>query len=59
MSLTHICKNHITMKRFLFLSLLFLLTAGALKAQYFGRNKPRYQQHDFKVLPKRRTFSHL
>ncbi|MBK7937253.1 MAG: PD40 domain-containing protein [Lewinellaceae bacterium] len=37
------------MKRLLFLSLLFLLTAGALNAQYFGRNKPRYEKQDFKV----------
>mgnify|MGYP000866567983 CR=1 FL=1 len=37
------------MKRFLFLSLLFLFSAGALQAQYFGRNKPRYQKQDFKV----------
>ena len=37
------------MKRFLFLSFLFLLTAGALQAQYFGRNKPRYEKQDFKV----------
>ena len=38
------------MKRFLFLSFLFLLTAGALQAQYFGRNKPRYEKQDFKVM---------
>ena len=38
------------MKRTLLLSLLLsLVSAGALQAQYFGRNKPRYQKQDFKV----------
>ncbi len=38
------------MKRFLLLSIFFsLVAANALQAQYFGRNKPRYQKHDFKV----------
>jgi len=38
------------MKRFLFFTLLFsVLAASQLEAQYFGRNKPRYQKHDFKV----------
>lgn len=38
------------MKRLFWLSLLLsLVSAGALQAQYFGRNKPRYQKHDFKV----------
>lgn len=39
------------MKRHLVLPALLLLTALApLQAQYFGRNKPTYQKHDFKVL---------
>jgi Tol biopolymer transport system component len=38
------------MKRFLFFTLLFsVAAAGSLQAQYFGRNKPRYQKQDFKV----------
>lgn len=38
------------MRRFLFFSLLFAaFTTSTLEAQYFGRNKPRYQQHNFKV----------
>lgn len=38
------------MKRTLLLSLLLsLVSAGALQAQYFGRNKPRYQKQNFKV----------
>jgi len=39
------------MKRILFFFLLLTLGfAHSASAQYFGRNKPRYQQHDFKVL---------
>lgn len=26
-----------------------IVSAGTLQAQYFGRNKPHYQEHDFKV----------
>ncbi|MEZ4964658.1 MAG: hypothetical protein R2791_05390 [Saprospiraceae bacterium] len=37
------------MKRILLLSLLTLVFAGTMQAQYFGRNKPRYQKLDFKV----------
>ncbi|MCE7926299.1 MAG: hypothetical protein DYG98_24905 [Haliscomenobacteraceae bacterium CHB4] len=38
------------MKRIVLLSLLLsAVSAGILQAQYFGRNKPRYQKHDFKV----------
>ncbi|MCC6462192.1 MAG: PD40 domain-containing protein [Saprospiraceae bacterium] len=38
------------MRRYLFLSLLFFASAApSLQAQYFGRNKPRYQDQDFKV----------
>ncbi|MBL7774765.1 MAG: PD40 domain-containing protein, partial [Saprospiraceae bacterium] len=38
------------MKRSLFLFfMLFSLFAAPLQAQYFGRNKPRYQELDFKV----------
>ena len=38
------------MKRFLLLSLLLSAVAvSSLQAQYFGRNKPRYHKHDFKV----------
>ena len=33
----------------LFLTALFMLAQSPLHAQYFGRNKPRYQKHDFKV----------
>lgn len=33
----------------LFLTALFVLAQSPLHAQYFGRNKPRYQKHDFKV----------
>lgn len=38
------------MKRYLLLSLLLsALAVNSLQAQYFGRNKPRYHKHDFKV----------
>lgn len=37
------------MRRILFLSTIFFLTATTIQAQYFGRNKPRYQQQEFKV----------
>ncbi len=38
------------MKRSLIcLFLLAIVSVGQLQAQYFGRNKPRYQQQDFKV----------
>ena len=38
------------MKRIILLSLLLsVVSAGALQAQYFGRNKPRYQEQDFIV----------
>lgn len=39
-----------TMKRsFLCLLLLAAVSIGHIQAQYFGRNKPRYQEQDFKV----------
>lgn len=38
------------MKRILFFSLFFaVLFSQSLQAQYFGRNKPRYNKQDFKV----------
>lgn len=38
------------MKRLLLLTLLTgIVSVGAVQAQYFGRNKPRYQKQDFKV----------
>jgi hypothetical protein len=38
------------MRRFVFLSIaLFTLSETPLQAQYFGRNKPRYETQDFQV----------
>ena len=38
------------MKRLFLLTLLSgIVSASAVQAQYFGRNKPRYQKQDFKV----------
>jgi len=38
------------MKKFLFLAVAILFSHFTIDAQYFGRNKPRYQTFDFKVV---------